>query len=399
VIPIESARRAPAASAESTSAEAQSQVQQKPLAMVSGVKSQAHVIEAGTAPGGGAPENLPGGGNRIEPQAMHKPPGGGPRPPGSPVEAGGPSRPQVSEPAGGPSPKRGSRGTTTEAAAPTPKAKLKLLTAEDAASSVKPGEGATPQGSKAKPVASEEAAAVTPKGASRKAPEAKAVLSEEAAAVKPAEGAAPRVRRSVAIDDSVRGGGKRPDITVPEKAPASGAGSLEHKTNAWNDYKARGGEWPYEQWSNVYSANMERAKVANAAADKFFNEEGHASWGERERVVDIAESAVDRIKARFRRMEARTRLEGNQRRADFSDLPDPTKRRLDIGPSEGSPLQRGIEHKTGYVTRSDDVLWEAARDIELAQSGWDIQWVIEGDIVGDLQRELERAGIKVVLRR
>jgi hypothetical protein len=97
-------------------------------------------------------------------------------------------------------------------------------------------------------------------------------------------------------------------------------------------------------------------------------------------------------------MEARTRREGNPNKADFSELPDPTKRRLDIGPPEGSPLQKGIEHKTGYVTRSDDVLWEAARDIELAQNGWDIQWVIEGDIVGDLQRELERAGITVILR-
>ena len=245
----------------------------------------------------------------------------------------------------------------------------------------------SPQTSDVKPVLPEEVGAVkAAKGATSKG---------EAGA---GEGGSARVKQSIALDPNHPGGPKAPDITVPEGAPASGAGSLDHKINAWNEYQGRNGKLTYEKWSNVYTANMERAKIANEAADRFFNEEGHASWGKRERVVDIAESAVGRIKARFRRMEARTRLEGNTRKADFSELPDPTKRRLDIGPKLDSAIQRGIELKTGYVTRSDDVLWEAARDIELAQSGWDIEWVIKGTIVDDLKIELERAGIKVILR-
>lgn len=365
VRPIGSARRArAAAAAEPTPPEAQPQVQREPLAMVSGVKGQGQVIDVGTSPGGGGSgENVTGGRSALDAQAVRKPPGGGPRPPTSAPEAGGPQRSQVSEPTGRTPAAKGSRPRSIEAETPPP------------------------QTSDVKPVLSDEVAAVKPdQGAASKG------------AAELGEGGVARVKQSIALDMNHPGGPKAPDLTVPEGAPASGAGSLDHKINAWNEYQARGGKLRYENWSNVYAANMERAKIANAAADRFFNEEGHASWGERERVVDIDESAVDRIKARFRRMESRTRLEGNARKADFSELPDPTKRRLDIGPKPDSGIQRGIEHKTGYVTRSDDVLWEAARDIELAQSGWDMEWVIKGKIVDDLRAELVRAGIKVTLR-
>jgi hypothetical protein len=124
--------------------EAQPKVQEKPLAMVSGVKSQAQVVDVAPGGGGGGTgENIAGGRNPVEPQAVNKPPGGGQRPPSSPAEGGGSSRSQVSEPTGQPSPKRGSRGTTTEAGAPPSKAaKLKLVPAEEVtAASVKPGEG------------------------------------------------------------------------------------------------------------------------------------------------------------------------------------------------------------------------------------------------------------------
>jgi Domain of unknown function (DUF4157) len=365
VRPIGSARRArAAAAAEPTAPEAQSQMQREPLAMVSGVKGQGQVIDVGTTPGGGGSgENVTGGRSALDAQAVRKPPGGGPQPPTSAPEGGGPQRSQVSEPTGRAPAAKGSRPRSIEAETPPP------------------------QTSDVKPVLSDEVAAVKPgKGAASKG---EADLGE---------GGVARVKQSIALDMNHPGGPKAPDLAVPEGAPASGAGSLDHKINAWNEYQARGGKLQYEKWSNVYTANMERTKIANAAADRFFNEEGHASWGERERVVDIDESAVNRIKARFRRMEARTRLEGNAKKADFSELPDPTKRRLDIGPKPDSGIQRGIEHKSGYVTRKDEVLWEAARDIELAQSGWDMEWVIKGKIVGDLQLELERAGIKVTFR-
>ncbi len=67
-------------------------------------------------------------------------------------------------------------------------------------------------------------------------------------------------------------------------------------------------------------------------------------------------------------------------------------RLLDI--ADPSPdVRRGIEHKTGYQTASDDILWEVDRDAQLVKDGWDIEWVFDGKASKPLLDALEDASI------
>ncbi len=61
-------------------------------------------------------------------------------------------------------------------------------------------------------------------------------------------------------------------------------GTPEHKNAAWNRYQERGGNLPYDKWSNVYEANIQNALKGNAAADAYHQEIG---WGKREATVKV----------------------------------------------------------------------------------------------------------------
>ncbi|HKR51732.1 MAG TPA: hypothetical protein VJT72_19540 [Pseudonocardiaceae bacterium] len=139
-----------------------------------------------------------------------------------------------------------------------------------------------------------------------------------------------------------------------EKYPA---GSPEHKAARWKEYQERtgGNGWDYERWSKVYEKNMVRAKEAHAAADAYHETLG---WGKREVTVKV---------------------EGENRRLDIAD----------------PKVLRGVEYKTGYQYRSQENLWELARDeILVKEKGWEIEWVFEEQPSKPLIDDLDAAGIK-----
>ena len=152
----------------------------------------------------------------------------------------------------------------------------------------------------------------------------------------------------------------RLDDLIIESRGLGEPGSAERKSATWDLYRARGGEWGYEQWSNVYDANQTRAAAANAATDQYRDRIG---WGTREVSIDIE-------------VDGRTET----RRIDIAD-----------------PLtSRAIEYKTGYQSASVDNLWEVARDAELVQRKWDVEWVFRDQPPSQpLLDALERAGIRV----
>jgi hypothetical protein len=136
------------------------------------------------------------------------------------------------------------------------------------------------------------------------------------------------------------------------------AGSATHKAARWQEYLDNGGTWDFSRWSNVYEANMVRARAANAAVDAYHSTLG---WGRREVTVS---STVDGVQF--------------PRRLDIADV----------------ATQRGIEYKTGYQTANVDNLWEIARDKALLDSGWDVRWVFRDTASQPLKDALTRAGIR-----
>ncbi len=135
-------------------------------------------------------------------------------------------------------------------------------------------------------------------------------------------------------------------------------GTPEHKAERWADYQERGGTWDYERWSNNYDQNMVRARNANAAVDTYHDEIG---WGEREVTVDTG---------------------GERRRLDIADVLN----------------QRGVEYKTGYITRSPEINSEVRRDAILVERGWEIEWVFQGRASEPLLEDLRNAGIEYKFR-
>lgn len=147
-------------------------------------------------------------------------------------------------------------------------------------------------------------------------------------------------------------------VPAAPQGKGTGAGSAAHKAARWQEYQDKGGEWPYDRWSNVYDSNMNRATLANQATDAYHETLG---WGEREVTVT---SNVDGV--------------------DYA-------RRLDI--ADESTLQ-GIEYKTGYQTATQDNLWEVTRDKALQdKAGWSIKWVFRDSASQPLQDALTNAGI------
>ncbi|EGK12421.1 hypothetical protein HMPREF9374_1488 [Desmospora sp. 8437] len=160
-------------------------------------------------------------------------------------------------------------------------------------------------------------------------------------------------------------GGNKPPNNKGDKSKKEKpkAGSKEHKEQRWKEYKERGGEWSYENWSKNYESNMGRAKKSSSYVDKYRDKIG---WGERE---------------------VRVKVDGETR---VLDIADKTRR-------------RAIEHKTttkkegrGYFSLKPDIKWEVRRDAKLVEKGWDITWVFEkSDASKPLIEALRRAGIKV----
>lgn len=57
---------------------------------------------------------------------------------------------------------------------------------------------------------------------------------------------------------------------------------------------------------------------------------------------------------------------------------------------------RGVEVKSGdYFSRTEEIRSEIARDKQLVEQGWEIEWRIEGGASQPLLDELKEAGIKV----
>jgi hypothetical protein len=174
-----------------------------------------------------------------------------------------------------------------------------------------------------------------------KAPASPDVSTEGQAPQSP--GNSPRVARGTGLDSASQSGADaRPD-----------PGSVEHKAARWEAYKARGGKWDYEHWSNIYERNMLRASRANQAADAFHEKLG---WGRREVTVDV---------------------EGVPRRLDIAD----------------PATQKGWEIKTGRQYATQENLWEVQRDQILREEGWDIRWHFEGRASKPLIKALNEAGI------
>ena len=169
--------------------------------------------------------------------------------------------------------------------------------------------------------------------------------------------AGPRITQAEKDANAARGRSPAPAPTTP-RAEGTGAGSAAHKATRWQEYQDKGGEWPYDRWSNVYDSNMNRATLANQATDAYHETLG---WGEREVTVT---SNVDGV--------------------DYA-------RRLDI--ADESTLQ-GIEYKTGYQTATQDNLWELTRDQALQdKAGWSIKWVFRDSASQPMQDALTKAGI------
>jgi len=98
---------------------------------------------------------------------------------------------------------------------------------------------------------------------------------------------------------------------------------------------------------------MGRARAANQATDAYQERLG---WGTREVVVDV---------------------EGVPRKLDIGDV----------------ARRRGVEHKTGYQTATQQNLWEIQRDQILREQGWDIRWHLDGRASKPLIQALDEAGI------
>jgi hypothetical protein len=146
---------------------------------------------------------------------------------------------------------------------------------------------------------------------------------------------------------------------VASKAKGLCPGSDAHKAQRWKEYK---GDWEYKRWENVYYSNMQKAKKANAAVKAYQEKLG---WGKTEVTVRLDEETV---------------------------------RRLDIADVDSDP-KRGIEHKTGYISASEAILWEVERDAMLVKAGWKITWYFEGVASGPLIGALFDAGINVEFKK
>jgi hypothetical protein len=161
------------------------------------------------------------------------------------------------------------------------------------------------------------------------------------------------VRRGADDVDEVAGG-----LGTVARPSRPAAGTPAHKQSAWEKYQANGGQWSYERWSKQYDVNINNPTKSNKLMDQYRDA---LKWPDREATV-------------------RT--------------PDGATRRLDIA---NVAKKRGVEHKTGYHSRTPEILSEIERDKKLVDDGWNIVWVFEnGKASKPLQQELRNAGIPFV---
>jgi RHS repeat-associated protein len=192
------------------------------------------------------------------------------------------------------------------------------------------------------PAMAGEAAGSVPRVGRVVGPESTLSVTGEAKSVVTVEGGG--VATEKAVGGATRGA---PPVT------STGPGSAAHKAARWEEYQARGGQWGYDRWSQVYEQNMVRARVANQAADAYHQKLG---WGEREVTVDV---------------------EGVPRKLDIADV----------------ARRRGAEHKTGYQTATQENLWEIERDRILTEQGWEMRWQFDGTASKPLKKALDEAKI------
>jgi hypothetical protein len=151
--------------------------------------------------------------------------------------------------------------------------------------------------------------------------------------------------------------------------------TLEHKAQRWSQYKASGGKWNYERWSNTYNVNMEKARLANKKVSAYYDEINFncTSGNCKEVTLDVI-------------------VDGQAR-----------KRRLDI--ADGNPkVLHGIEvkaYETGKVYATKDILEEIAADAQLIKnSNWKIDWVfVDCDISQPLREALEAVDINIIFKK
>jgi uncharacterized protein DUF4157 len=141
------------------------------------------------------------------------------------------------------------------------------------------------------------------------------------------------------------------------------AGTDQHKAVRREMYELIGGDLPYAIWEKVYAANVERATKASAVVTA---EQQRLGWGKTEQTVKVGKDEV--------------------RRLDIADL----------------KTRKGVEvkaYETGYISASEDIVWEVERDASLVNRGWKIKWVlIDTEPSGPLLAMLLDAGIPVELR-
>jgi len=140
-------------------------------------------------------------------------------------------------------------------------------------------------------------------------------------------------------------------------------GSEPHKKTRRAMYELVGGDLPYDSWSNVYEANVNRANKANAIVAA---EHARIGMGETEQTVETGKDEV--------------------RRLDIADV----KNKI------------GIEVKAyelGTVYATQEIISEVQRDAKLVKRGWKIKWMlIDTEPSGPLLKLLLDNGILVERR-
>ena len=162
----------------------------------------------------------------------------------------------------------------------------------------------------------------------------------------------------------VKGAIKKGKTKAVDRAKLScKAGSDEHRKARWKEYQKNGGKWSKATWTNVYRANMNKARNAHKEVDSYH---GTLGWGNREVTVQSG---------------------GQARRLDIADVAN----------------KRGIEHKTGYISLSKDIQWEIDRDAYLVKhKNWNITWHFLKDSkrqrsgpTSPLVTDLKKRGLKI----
>jgi hypothetical protein len=200
--------------------------------------------------------------------------------------------------------------------------------------------------------------------------------SDEAAAVlRQSDEADALLRRDPCLSWSPLPSGRARGLMAPAAAPPCSfpVGSAQHKQQRWQEYLERmrsEGKEPlsYDQWSNVYEANIQQARRSSQAVQAYRDQRirNGEDWPDYEATVDVDGN-------------------GTQRRLDIANVQE----------------KRAIEHKqyeSGRVNNTEDISWEVERDAMLVDDGWQIEWVFEGtEPSRPLREALEQAGITITI--